>query len=395
MGLLGALTLAILVTVSVYDGYYVRVSDPQIVLGYTVLVPAGLLALLAVATVKLPRPLSAIVPVWALALFGYGAFALLRDVNPVTTTLVDVVNYGLPLVLLLAVLTRPGLVSMRAIRFVLVGLAVAAVVAFLINRGLRYDTPSAVLLAGLWVWVSRRPGWLSGGAVALAGILTLDSGYRTHLVLWAVLGFLALAAGPRWLRGALLLVGAGGAVLLLFGVIAPQAGADANSTRIFELADESTIRRLDEIRDVWNALITQPVWQHPFGNGMGGSFPAFYAHESLNLDRGTGLVHHIHVGPVATAFRFGLFGLAVMVALYVKVGRSVLAITKETPVAQQFFRLAAAGLMLEWLFFDVTTYPMFGYAMAGFLCYEYAAKVSDEPTATVPRQRPRAAAARR
>lgn len=376
--------LAILFAVSVYDGYHVRVSNPQILLGYSALIPAGLLALAAVLTARLPRPLATVVPVWLAALFGYGAIALLRDVNDPVTVLVDVVNFTAPLVLLLAVIARPGLVSLRSVRVLLVGLGIAAVVAFVVNPGVRFDAPSTVLLAGLWVWVSRRPSWRSGGAVVVAAYLALASGYRTQLVLWGLLGFLALAAGPRWLRGVLLLGAATLGALLLFGVIAPEEAT--NSTRIFNLADESSARRVDEIRDALAAMRDWPMWLYPFGSGAGGSFEAHYAYNSLNLDAGTGTVHHVHVGPVATMFRLGLFGLIVMAVLYVAVARSVLAIDRQTSTMLQFFSLATAGLMAEWLFFDVTTYPMFGYALAGWFYYEFVA-VSVEPGATTPPQR--------
>lgn len=364
------LMLGVLLAVSVYDAFYVRVDSRQTYLGYAIGIPAAGIIVLDARRLRVPPPLCWIVPLWAGTVIAYVAVALHQHTNPASLIGSDTLALAMPLLLLVAVLTRPALVSDKAVRIVLLGLAVAALVAVAVDQpSLRHDPPSSVLLAGAWLWYARQPSVFRAGSLAVLLYLSYSSGYRAHMLLWLLIGFLALRHGRRALRRALVFGAAALAVLLALGNVPLELTVGTN-TRDFTFDDLSSAQRIGEVRDAWGAVSQWPLWQYPFGAGFGSRFLAHEASGSLGVDKSNGLLHHIHHGPMTMLFRGGLFGVVALGGLALAALRGVRE-PAERDFARLFFPLAISGLLVEFLVFNVTLYPIFGYVLAGFLALRY------------------------
>lgn len=380
VGILGWLAVGILATVALYDAQLTRVDTEQVFIGYLAAVPVGLLALVGIGRRYLPPPLHLLLPLWLAAVIGYAAVAFLATDHAPNLIVYDVMALLMPVLWALAAIARPGLVGPRAVGVLLAAYAVAAVLAPLsVEAPLRHDAPSVLLIVAAWMWMARRPGWVPGLALAALLYLTYLSGYRTQLVLWAVVGWLALRGGHRLVRHTLALVAAVLAVLLALGIIPVEASV-AHS-RFTQVADLSNAQRIYEVRDAWTAMQSWPAWEWFTGSGMGGEFRVHLAWHTPNMREG--MLSHIHIGPAGVLFRLGVLGLVVLAAIYLHVGRRAVRLTREP--LRDFFRLSMLAMLLDFLVRNVTLFPTFGFVVGGYLFYEYVRGRNSSATADTTR----------
>ena len=367
LGILGALAIGILATVAIYDAMFTRVNTEQTVIGYLVAIPVGLLAVVGVARRFLPSPLHLLLPLWLALVTVYASVAFLVTDRATNLIAYDTLALLLPALWPLAAIARPGIVGPRAVGVPLAAYAMAAVIAPLaIQAPLRHDAPSVLLIVAAWMWMARRPGWLPGLALLVLVYLTYLSGYRTQLVLWAVVGWLALRGGHQLVRHGLALVAAVLAVLLGLGVIPIEASV-AHS-RFTELADLSNAQRIYEVRDAWTAMQSWSAWEWITGSGMGSEFRVHLAWHTPNMREG--MLSHIHVGPAGVLFRLGVLGLLALAAVYIHVGRRAVRLTRDP--LRDFFRLGLLAMLLDFLVRNVMLFPEFGWVVGGYLFWEYA-----------------------
>lgn len=369
LGVLGFLLVGVLFAVAVFDALYVHVQSSQTYIGYAVALPALALVVARARRTAVPRSMSVVIVVWVEVAVAHAAIAWYAQ-HPTNLVGSDLAAVLMPVVVLFAALANPAIVGEQATKIVLAGLAVAAVVAAAVPQVAgRHEKPSTLIAAASWLWFADRPSWRRAAAVGAVAYLGWSSGFRTSLLIWVAVGFVALGGRHRRVRHAMVVLAVGLGVLAATGAVALD-----DSDRRLTVNDPSSIQRVDEVKDAWAAISEWPAWQYPVGAGFGGQFEAVEAAGSRGVDPSTGRLHQMHHGPGMVLYRLGILGVLALGALTVAVVRALR--DRTAPPVQRLLAVAMFGFLCEFLVLNVSLYPHFWWVLAGFLFYRYRTTVA-------------------
>ena len=235
----------------------------------------------------------------------------------------------LPLLFAVAFAKHPDWMrSHTALVPLLVLLGIAAVTAGTVGvLRTRHEAPSSLLILACWYYALQSRSLrlrvlMLVAAIAVLG-LAYSSGYRTHMLLWAIAAVLTV----WFLRGArtvvaTILVAAIMTVPFMHTKLATEIVSAFSSSRIDLLVsgrpDESAETRIGEFHDVVSTA--KDEWllgQAVVGAGFGSSYQPRTTFIMSNVDS-RGRVHSIHMGIALVFFRFGILGLLLYGLLVLK-----------------------------------------------------------------------------
>ena len=217
---------------------------------------------------------------------------------------------------------------------------IAAAVVAEVAGGRRVDMSNAVLMAGAMVLIgafaAARRGWpvVAAGAallpVVLALLITQSRALWVVTVIGAALAFVFGRGAQRTRVLALAGVGTFGAAVLLFAIAGDRADAVvAGFTRRFlslgrSTRDISLLSRIYEAEAVWDRVVRNPV----LGYGIAVPYTVYDIITQKTYD-----LSYIHNGFTALAYKFGVWGVALVLGAWASlIGRALRA-----------FRRASAG----------------------------------------------------
>jgi hypothetical protein len=294
----------------------------------------------------------------------------------------DYLLLAAPLAVLALVRLSPGLLQGRQYAFILMLLALAAMMAPLFadqDDRFRFEAPSLLLMSSAWVafFYARSlalKGLLAVGLVALL-ILSWFSQWRGAVAAFVLLPPVVLVMLERSKLRFVVVVLVIMLVSALLALLARDWLLDLLMTSRFAgvlargvESDESLLFRFIEARDVlavisndWSAL------NYVLGGGFGASFKANMVYSAMTerYAQGNvvaGRVHNIHLGPLMILFRFGFLGMAILLWIWWLVLRDVLRLmSASVKVEPVLVAMVAATLMSLLLFnlYNVTNQAVF------------------------------------
>lgn len=206
----------------------------------------------------------------------------------------------------------------------------------------RYDAPATFLITVCLVLLfsHARTLWRKIFILLVLTVLvglTFYSGWRIYLIR----DFVIILAGVVLVaRRKILLLPAGVLAAMLpiafSGAIVEVLLSTRFSDFVYFELDRSSVGRLLEVKDIFRefAFAESPL-RYIFGFGHGATFSVFHTVAEVNAVGSGGEVHHVHIGPAMMYFRYGLFGLALYLYLWVLVARclaSHFAMTRNFPI---------------------------------------------------------------
>lgn len=368
---------------AIYAAQSVTVETGDLVMFGGITGLAGIFAVRAL-TSPLPRRVRDLTALWVLFAVLYVLVSSLQiDWQP-THVLGDGAVALLPLLMMLTFAARPRWLQGRpaALGLLLALLLLAAVEARLIGMlGARHAAPSVLLIAGVWYYAleaqSRRMRILTWPLVGLVGILAYSSGYRTHLILWAlapVVIIVIFRGGRGVFKSAIL------ALVVWVGLGLAGVEIDPldnfNDSRFDAILagrpDESLESRVAELRDV--ELTAEREWlpgQQLVGYGFGATYQPHYSFIEANVGD-NGRVHSVHIGPALVLFRFGLFGLIIVASLIVLTWRTLRDVRHHRTGTYNRGQVGVLALAVtlyagEFLVLNPTVQPVFAFSLGGLL----------------------------
>jgi hypothetical protein len=263
-----------------------------------------------------------------------------------------------------------------------IGLGLAAIAApFASDLPTRFEPPSALLMALLWVGVFAG-GTIRMRAASFMGLATIlvlayQSGNRTSILLWVAAGTLAAAGATSGRWRSMVVVAAIAVALALSagaGTSSPAASQLVSNSRFKTLVgedsrDASLEARFQEAADAadWRASGSIPALI--FGGGHGATFVPERKIIDQNLDE-KGRSHNIHLGPVLVWFRYGLLGTAILaigafaiVSRCIDLCRGRLLLGSATGLAT----IAAALVLMDFVVRNTLVKPLTSLIVAAFL----------------------------
>lgn len=358
------------------------VSLPYERIGFAVIeVTAACLALRSVGTALTLRA-NKLIAAWVGFVGVYLAASFLQPAWSAPYAFGDMALAVLPLLMMLGFLSRPSwLRNPHGLSVLLVMSGIAALVASRVGvlNG-RHDPPSALLIAAVWYFtLQAKTGWIRVAWLAMTGLvgqMAYSSGYRTHVILWAVAPVIILVAtrGTAAMVKAVVVVAV--AYLLAPLVVDVDLAQALNDSRFQTVVnrqeDVSLQTRFAELTDV---LATAGKEWLPGEQVVGYGFGASYQPQASYIvaDLGAnGRVHNIHIGPALVYFRYGLIGLIIYASM-LRVTWRVLRSAKDRCLGgcdRDLVAILAVALILyslQFLTLNATVEPAMSYCLAGVL----------------------------
>lgn len=267
----------------------------------------------------------------------------------------------------------------RLLLLVAMGSGLAAGVSIATGGG-RFESPSILLYALPWLGIAlakesdTKLPWI--GLLVLVAAMCVWSGERTALLL--MLGAGALVGFVRFSTARLLLV----LVVLLLAVLTvgrslfQEAIVEAIAESRFEAnlegeLDESLLNRVNEATDAYHAHRASPALKRILGNGHGASFsPSLMSYRTNSTE--SGLIHHIHVGPILVLFRYGWVGIALVCVGLLLIALRFARLRNQKSIDDQYwlsayFAVTTVLYVLASMVFNKLPDPGFSYTIAGLL----------------------------
>lgn len=299
----------------------------------------------------------------------------------------DAAAIALPLLMIVYGRGDARLFSGRVIRWMVISsFAIACCSLLFADDAGRYEPPTPLLMAALWVWATF-PGPLSRRLAAGAGLvvvaaLALGSGFRTHAILVVLGGAATLLLRAYSGRRVALLVG----FLVALTLLAVLSGLHLAvysillDTRFGPMLlyglDHSSVNRFFEVQDAAHVMSTRwDIWHYVAGEGHGATYEPSFSYSDRNLTADN-RIHNIHIGPALLVFRYGLLGAALWLGLLAAVVRAFrytrdnLAVLPDAE-ARSVFAVAGLLVLVEFLQFNSIVNPLSAFAIAGSIAWSY------------------------
>lgn len=195
----------------------------------------------------------------------------------------------------------------------------------------RYEAPAVLALSYFSYQSVRSPSVilkiLAVAAVVLLGYLSLESGFRTHLLLIMLGLILASTKGIKnnWGNVGIVIVLATTLTFAYYEVIMEVLMNSRYRLLLSGSLDESTLERYNEVKDVLYEIDNHwTLIDYVLGSGHGASYTPYFSYITRNVAVND-MVHNIHFGPLLAFFRYGIVGaiayvflLGVSIRVYVR-----------------------------------------------------------------------------
>lgn len=276
-------------------------------------------------------------------------------------------------------------------------LTVASICAFVFARlhGVdsdRFPPPPLLLMAIAWLALVKptSPAMFAGGLLvtALTILLTLESGARFVMMLWAMMGVVAylISLSPRRLGSVIVIGAASGLALIVAGLSGIDFEGQFEGSRLGHLLtrlewnslfldvieEESMNNRIRESSDALHTRFAdQGILCWIFGSGHGATFDGVTANYGDRL-LDSGQSHHIHFGLVLLYYRYGIVGVMGYLWLLIQVLRRVDQLRRADENSGGYrpsfiFTIAAGSYLINLLMSNELINPMFSYSLVGFI----------------------------
>jgi len=350
----------------------------------------GILALFGLASRRLPEGLPMrLAAVLLLYLLFTLPIALQENLYP-RWIAGDVAIVAAPFLFYLAGHAMPALYGRWQVAFLLLVLFVCALGASLfpdVTDANRFEPPMVLLIAAVWwsLFNTRKGPWIVFWALATLILLALAwfSTVRNAPVVWLLIGALVLVTRRSTLA---VLVATAVTGLLLLIALSQDATLDLlQSSRFASISLDNLLTegflylRLVEFSDVWQTFsAASNGLQWLFGFGYGATYNMNEVYSVLTIERidagrlsAEGLAHVIHFGPLRILFRYGLLGLAIVLAIIVVILKDVFALLRYGPPRHAsplfpVFLLAVYAYLFRFLLHPIGNEIIFAYALGGY-----------------------------
>jgi hypothetical protein len=234
----------------------------------------------------------------------------------------DLASLVLPILFWVAMRGYPSLLGAHSFGVLIVGSALAAIIApSFADGGGRFESPSPFVVGSLWFGVFYYRRWkgllILLVLLPLVSWLSFASGFRSSILLVPIGLLVAVFLRRRAIRIGLVLA-TGMLIVMPFAWdlvdVTLWSLVQESRFRLLLLGgvDESLLNRLLEYADCLSTLKNEwGAGNYILGTGHGATFLPSLSPEARNLTV-EGRIHNVHITPVLILYRYGLLGLGLM-----------------------------------------------------------------------------------